>query len=74
MTDLELQKNVAQASLQWFEITIGQLLPVTKEHISQVSWVKSSIAPFLQNQPVLYHTTLLWIHSTVYVGRESRFQ
>ena len=47
---------------------------VTKEHISQVSWVKSRIAPFLQNRPVLYHTTLLWVHSTVYVGRESRFQ
>ena len=44
MTDLELQTN-----LRWFEITLGQLLPVTKEHISQVSWVKSRIAPFLQN-------------------------
>ena len=44
MTDLELQKN-----LRWFEITRGQLLPVTKENISQVSWVKSRIAPFLQN-------------------------
>ena len=44
MTDLELQKN-----LRWFEITRGQLLPVTKENISQASWVKSRIAPFLQN-------------------------
>ena len=45
-TDLELQTN-----LRWFEITLGQLLPVTKERISQlkVSWVKSRIAPFLQN-------------------------
>ena len=28
----------------------------------------------LQNQLVLYHTTLLWLHSTVYVGRESLLQ
>ena len=40
----------------------------------QVSWVKSRVAPFLQNQPVLYHTTLLWVHGAVYVGRESRLQ
>ena len=40
----------------------------------QVSWVKSRIAPFWQNQPVLYHTTLSWVPSTVYMGRESRLQ
>ena len=36
MTDLELQKDFIQVSLRWFEITLGQLLHVTKEHISQV--------------------------------------
>ena len=35
MTDLELQKNFIQVSLRWFQITHGQLLRVTKEHISQ---------------------------------------
>ena len=40
----------------------------------QVSWVKSRIASLSQNQPVLHHTTLFWVHSTVYVGRESRLQ
>ena len=35
MTDLELPKHFIQVSLRWFEITLGQLLHVTKEHISQ---------------------------------------
>ena len=61
MTDLELQLNKLTViwNHPWSIITS----PVTKEHISQVSWVKSRIAPFLQNNK-----------QSVYEGRESRFQ
>ena len=56
---LRAAKKRYTSELTVIEITLGQLLRVTKEQISQVSWVKSSIAPFSQNQPVLCHTTLL---------------
>ena len=36
MTDLELQKHFIQVSLRLFEITLGPLLHVTKEHILQL--------------------------------------
>ena len=32
---LRATKKLIQVSLRWFEITPGQLLRVTKEHISQ---------------------------------------
>ena len=44
MTDLELQKDFIQVSLRWFEVTLGQLLRVTKEHILGVADISSGAA------------------------------
>ena len=60
MTDLELQKKFIQVSLRRFEITLGELLHVTKEHVSQVSWVKSRIAPvFAKSASLMPHNSFL---------------